>query len=74
MASYFSGSETKSKKHADKLAKMLTSCVLSELVGFSAQKENRHLYKYLQEMHGKEHPFWSQDGWHETGINIHHSG
>ena len=70
MATYFSGPETKSEKHADKLAKAFANCDQRELVGFSAQKENKRLDKYLQEAHGEEHPFRAQDGWHETRVDI----
>ena len=40
---------------------------LDELKGFSAQRENARLDKYIQE---GGHPFKRQDGWHEASLDI----
>jgi hypothetical protein len=69
MAAYFCGSDTKSEKHADRVATAFADsrCNLGELKGFSAQRENKRLDKFLQE---EAHPFRAQDGWHESIVDI----
>jgi hypothetical protein len=69
MAAYFSGSDTKSEEHANALAKTMEDprYKSSELRGFSAQRENKRLDRYLLD---EAHPFHAQDGWHETTIDI----
>jgi len=69
MAVYFSGSDTKSEEHANKIAKEMEDSrfLLREMQGFSAQRENKQLDNYL---HDEAHPFHAQDSWHETTVNI----
>ncbi|KAH9019023.1 hypothetical protein EDB85DRAFT_1873456 [Lactarius pseudohatsudake] len=69
MAAYFSGSNVKSEKHADTVAEAIAESRFSkpELKGFSAQRENKRLDKYLNE---ETHPFLTQDGWHESTVDI----
>ena len=69
MQAYFSGSDTKSEEHANTLAKAMEDkrFRLDELKGFSAQRENARLDKYIQE---GGHPFKRQDGWHEASLDI----
>ena len=49
MQAYFSGSDTKSEEHANTLAKVMEDkrFRLEELKGFSAQRENARLDKYI---------------------------
>ena len=72
MAAYFSGSETKSEKHADTLAKAFADprCKKRELEGFSAQREHKRLDKFLLGPHEEAHPFRTQDGWHRRRLDI----
>ncbi len=70
MKAYFSGLDTKSEEHANTLAKVMEDPKfrLTELKGFSAQRENARLDKYIRE---GGHPFRTQDGWRESTIDIH---
>ncbi|KAH9161682.1 hypothetical protein EDB89DRAFT_2029564 [Lactarius sanguifluus] len=69
MAAYFSGSDTKSMEHANLLAEAMNDprFRLDELKGFSAQRENTRMDKYLKD---EVHPFQRQDGWQEASIEI----
>jgi hypothetical protein len=69
MAVYFCGSGTTSEKHADRVVSAFAHSGSSqhELEGFSSQRENKHLDKFLQE---EAHPFHTQDGWRESALNI----
>jgi hypothetical protein len=69
MQAYFSRSDTKSEEHANTLAKVMEDnrFQLEELKGFSAQRENARLDKYI---HEGGHPFKTQDGWHEATLDI----
>ena len=69
MKAYFSGSDSKSEEHANTLAKVMEDkhFRLEELKGFSAQRENARLDKYI---HEGGHPFKTQDGWHEATLDI----
>lgn len=70
MAAYFSGMDTKSIEHANFLAEAMNDprFQLEELRGFSAQRENARLDKFLKD---EGHPFQRQNGWQEASIGIH---
>ena len=69
MAAYFSGSDTKSEEHANTVARAMEDprFELNELRGFSAQRENKRLDSHLL---NRSHPFRTQDGWHNTSVDI----
>jgi hypothetical protein len=69
MRAYFSGLDTKSEEHANMVARIVEDKYfrLTELKNFSAQQENACLDKYIRE---GGHPFKTQDGWHETTLEI----
>jgi hypothetical protein len=69
MRAYFSGLDTKSEEHANMVARIVEDKYfrLTELKNFSAQRENARLDKYIRE---GGHPFKTQDGWHETTLEI----
>ena len=49
--------------HRPQMQEMWTGC-------FSAQREHKHLDKFLLGPHEEAHPFCTQDGWHWRRLNI----